>query len=230
MSQFTVEHTPAEIVKVFPKASDFFKERQIDFCCGGGRPLSEVFKEKEMDDSAVLNELNDAYGTWQKEDHNVVDWDIIPPAELIDHIVHKHHAYLNEELPALGQFVTKIFRVHGANNPHLKELHQLYNDFKVDMEGHMIKEENEVFPLIKQYEKNPNDQLRLDIHEANGGLEDEHETAGNILKRMREITNGFEPPADSCSSYRITYARLAEMETDTFQHVHLENNVLFKNL
>ncbi|WP_343032911.1 hemerythrin domain-containing protein [Virgibacillus doumboii] len=160
----------------------------------------------------------------------MVDWDAIPASELIDHIVHTHHVYLNDELPALGQFVTKILRVHGANHPHLKELHRLYNDFKVDMEEHMITEESEVFPLIKKYEKEPSEQLLQAIREANGGLEDEHETSGNILKRMREVTNGFEPPADACSSYRITYARLAEMETNTFQHVHLENNILFKNL
>lgn len=46
MNQFTDKHTPAEIVKIFPKASDFFKERRIDFCCGGNKPLENVFKEK----------------------------------------------------------------------------------------------------------------------------------------------------------------------------------------
>ena len=35
MQEFTKEHTPAEIVKVFPKASDLFKTQKIDFCCGG---------------------------------------------------------------------------------------------------------------------------------------------------------------------------------------------------
>lgn len=230
MSQFTIEHTPADIVKVFPKASDLFKERRIDFCCGGGRPLSDVIKEGNLDEKAVLEEINHAYENWQKEDHEVIDWEAVPAAELIDHIVHTHHSYLNEELPALGQFVTKILRVHGANHPHLKELHRLYNDFKVEMEEHMITEETEVFPLIKEYEKNPSEKLLAHIKEVNGDLEDEHATSGEILKRMREITGGFVPPADACSSYRITYARLADLETDTFQHVHLENNILFQRL
>ncbi|TRM12238.1 iron-sulfur cluster repair di-iron protein [Lentibacillus cibarius] len=230
MTEFTIDHKPAEIVKVFPKASDLFKRHRIDFCCGGDRPLGDVCKERNLDENAVMGALNDAYKAWQKEEHETVDWDRVPATEIIDHIVHTHHAYLNEELPALGRFVSKIFRVHGKNHPHLKELHRLYNDFKVDMEEHTVKEEEEVFPLIKQYEENPNDELLQRIHEANGGLEDEHDAAGNILKRMREITNGFEPPADACNSYRITYARLAELEADTFQHIHLENHVLFKNL
>nr|GGG70377.1 iron-sulfur cluster repair di-iron protein [Virgibacillus oceani] len=227
---FTAEHTPAEIVKVFPKASDLFKQHRIDFCCGGEKPLSQTFSTIEIDAAAVLSELNTAYDKWQNEDHEITDWDALSPAELIDHIVHTHHAYLNEELPALGQFVTKILRVHGKNHPHLEELHKSYNEFKVEMEKHMINEEQEVFPLINEYEKNPNSTLLQHIHEANGGLENEHETAGNLLKRMREITNGFEPPQDACRSYRITYSRLSDMETDTFQHVHLENNILFKKL
>ncbi|MFD1039028.1 iron-sulfur cluster repair di-iron protein [Virgibacillus byunsanensis] len=230
MNTFTAEHTPAEIVKVFPKASDLFKKRRIDFCCGGDKPLEQVFTKGNMDATTVLTELNTAYENWEKDDNEVTDWDAIPASELIDHIVYSHHAYLNEELPALGQFVTKIFRVHGAKHPHLKDLHRLYNEFKLEMEEHMVKEESEVFPLIKEYEKNPSDKLLSHIHEVNGGLEDEHEAAGDLLKQIREITNDFEPPVDACNSYRITYARLSDMESDTFQHVHLENNVLFKSL
>lgn len=230
MNSFTAEQTPAEIVKFFPKASDLFKERRIDFCCGGDQPLKSVFIEMKIDGATILTELNTAYEQWSTEDHKVTDWDNVPLPELVDHIVHTHHAYLNDELPALGQFVTKVFRKHGSSHPHLKELHRLYNDFKIEMEEHMMTEEEEVFPLIQEYTKNPSDDLKKRIHEANGGLEDEHESAGNLLKRMREITDGFTPHATACNSYRITYARLAEMESNTYLHVHLENNVLFKRI
>ncbi|MEC5426037.1 iron-sulfur cluster repair di-iron protein [Virgibacillus sp. C22-A2] len=230
MNSFSAEHTPAEIVKIFPKASDLFKKSRIDFCCGGDRPLFEVFTEKKLDPAVVLSELNTAYENWAMEDHELTDWDTVPLSELVDHVVHTHHTYLNEELPALGQFVTKIFRVHGTNHTHLKELHRLYNAFKVDMEEHMIKEEGVVFPLIKEYEQNPSEALKQHIHEVNAELEDEHEATGDLLKSMREITSDFEPPADACNSYRITYARLSEMESNTFQHVHLENNILFKRI
>ncbi|SHG24585.1 regulator of cell morphogenesis and NO signaling [Ornithinibacillus halophilus] len=230
MNTFTIEQTPADIVKIFPKASDFFKERRIDFCCGGDKPLTNVFSEKQLDGEVVLKELNDLYQEWSKEDHDVTDWDAIPASQLIDHIVHTHHAYLNDELAPLGQFVTKIFRVHGAKHPHLKELHRIYHELKLELEEHTIKEDEEVFPLIKEYELNPSEALLEKIRIANGGLEDEHDVAGDLLKRIRVITNDFTPPVEACNSYRITYARLADLESDTFQHIHLENNVLFKNL
>ncbi|WP_085993273.1 iron-sulfur cluster repair di-iron protein [Oceanobacillus senegalensis] len=228
--KFTAEHAPANIVKIFPKASDLFKEHQIDFCCGGKRPLKETFAEKNLDDAFILNELNSIYDEWNKEEHEVVDWDAKPLTEVIDHIRHHHHAYLMEELPALGQFVTKIYSKHGVNHPHLKELYHLYNKFKTEMEDHTIKEDNEVFPLIKQYEQEPSEELLEKIRVANGGLEEDHNEVGDLLKKMREITEGFVPPANACGSYQITYARLAELEEDTFQHIHLENNVLFARL
>src|SRR5699024_8559069 len=152
---FTAQDKPADIVKVFPKASDLFKQRRIDFCCNGNQPLADVFSKDNHDEQTVLDELNDAYASWKEEDHELVDWDAMPYGDLVDHIVYKHHAYLNDELPALGEFVTKIFRVHGASHKHLKELHRVYNAFKTEMEEHMISEESEVFPLIKEYGENP---------------------------------------------------------------------------
>ncbi|WP_255247528.1 iron-sulfur cluster repair di-iron protein [Paucisalibacillus globulus] len=228
--KFTTEHTPANIVKVYPKSSDIFKKYRIDFCCGGNQPLKESFVEKDLDESIVIEELNTSYEQWNQEDHNIVDWDAKSLSELIDHIRHTYHAPLMEELPALGQFVTKVYSRHGGTHPELKELYQIYNDFKVEMEEHTIKEENEVFPLIKEYEVNPSVELLERIRIANGGLEDDHNEVGNMLKEMRRITGDFIPPVDACGSYRITYARLAELEEDTFQHIHLENNILFAKL
>ena len=55
----------------------------------------------------------------------------------------------------------------------------------------------------------------------------EHETAGEMLAELRVLTNGYELPADACTSYRILYQRLGELEGDLHRHIHLENNVLF---
>jgi regulator of cell morphogenesis and NO signaling len=55
----------------------------------------------------------------------------------------------------------------------------------------------------------------------------EHDTVGALLARLREITNGYQPPADGCASYAALFSGLAELEADTHLHVHKENNVLF---
>lgn len=230
MLTFTATSTPGEIVKVFPRASDLFKENQIDFCCGGDKQLHDTFLQQDIDGEFVLQELNKQYEAWKEDGHKAKDWDKESLTSIIDYIVHHHHAFLYEELPALGDFVTRIYRVHGMEHPHLKELQRLYNEFRLEMEEHSLKEEQVVFPLIKEYQVAPNDELLKAIRIANGGLEEEHDVCGDILKEMRILTNGFELPDGACNSYEITYERLRALEEETFQHVHLENNILFKRL
>lgn len=227
---FTPEHTAADIVKVFPKASDFFKEHRIDYCCGGDRPLRQSFIEQNLNETALLSSLNQAYATWKEEDHDITDWDKVSLTQLVDHITETYHSYIGDELVPLGQFVTKIYRVHGSHHPHLKELHRLYHEFKTEMEEHTIQEDQVVFHLIKQYDQHPSEELLEQIREANGGLEDEHSYVGDLLKQIRDLTEDFTLPDGACNSYRITYARLEELESNTFQHIHLENNILFKRL
>ena len=58
-------------------------------------------------------------------------------------------------------------------------------------------------------------------------MEREHDTAGSLLARLRELTSSYTSPADGCTSYEMLYRGLAELEADTHLHVHKENNVLF---
>ena len=58
-------------------------------------------------------------------------------------------------------------------------------------------------------------------------MEHEQDSAGNALRAMREGSNGYSAPADSCISYQTLYKTLAAFETDLHQHIHLENNILF---
>src|SRR5690625_1962983 len=151
VQEFTKKHTPAEIVKVFPKASDLFKSYRIDFCCGGDKVLKDTFVSQQINAEKVLDSLNQAYEAWKKTDEQAIDWDQVPLGELIDYIVNTHHNYLRNELQPLEELVERIYNVHGNEHPHLESLLLLYKEFKKEMIEHSIKEENEVFPLIKQY-------------------------------------------------------------------------------
>lgn len=58
-------------------------------------------------------------------------------------------------------------------------------------------------------------------------MEDEHESTGDLLERLRTLTNDYALPADACNSYRVTFAKLQQLERDLHQHIFLENNILF---
>jgi len=55
----------------------------------------------------------------------------------------------------------------------------------------------------------------------------EHDRAGELLKQLRSVTEGYTPPPDACASYQTLYHALATFEADLHQHIHLENNILF---
>jgi len=218
------------IAASFPKSMEIFKDYNIDFCCGGNRPLIEAITEQGLNETEVMNKLEDAYNKAVNIENKEIDFTKLSYSDLIDHIVNTHHAYLQVELPKIGELVNKILRVHGQGHSELAKVHKLFSNLRMELEQHLIKEEEIEFPTIKEYERSNSKELLEKIVAGMEELENEHEGAGDILKELRKITNGFVAPEDGCNTYRLTYNKLRELEEDTFTHIHLENNILFPRL
>ncbi|NFG40987.1 iron-sulfur cluster repair di-iron protein [Clostridium botulinum] len=231
MNKFNSNQKIGDIVTKFPKAADIFKEYKIDFCCGGDRTLITAIKEQGVNETELLERINDSY---EKLKNNIYskdrNWVEAPLDELVDQIVNVHHAYLYENLPKISELTTKILRVHGEKHPELSRVHKLFHTIKMELEAHLIEEETIQYPAINAYLRS-NSEADLDkaINIINQ-LQDEHIGAGNILKELREITNDYDLPSNVCTTYRLTYSKLQEMESDIFQHIHLESNILFPRL
>ena len=226
-TQFNEQSIVGDIVKRFPQAGDYFKSLKIDFCCGGNRPIIEAIIDRSLDTSEVLRELEEMYQQAKNRDELGVDWDQSTCEQIIELIIEKHHQFMKLELPQLSPYVTKVLHVHGEAHPHLVEVHELFQLLKDEISEHMLKEESDVFPIIIQAEKDLSSVRKEALAEAMKALEDEHDSAGSIVRRIREITNDFTPPEEACGTYQLVYKRLEHIESDLFLHVHLENNVLF---
>ncbi len=230
MGAFHSSQKIGEIVTKFPKSADILKEYRIDFCCGGDRPLLTAIKEQGLNEAEVLDKINNLYEEIKNASSEDKNWVEAPFGELVDHIVNTHHAYLWAELPRLSELTTKILRVHGEHHPELSKVHKLFHSLKMELEAHLIKEETIQYPAIKEYEKSKTKEALDKAVKVNKELEDEHTGAGDILKELRKVTKDYSVPADGCNTYRLTYSKLEELENDTFQHIHLENNILFPRL
>lgn len=232
MSKFEFKSSDAigHIAAQFPKSMDIFKDYNIDFCCGGNRPLIEVIKEENLNEAEIMNKLEEAYNKTMNVNNEEIDFNTYSYSDLIDHIVNVHHGYLNRELPKIGELTAKILRVHCDSHRELAQVHKLFYNLRMELEQHTIKEETTEFPMIKEYEKTHSKELLGKIDLAIKDLESEHEGAGDILRELRRITNGFTAPEDGCNTYRLTYDKLRELESETFTHIHLENNILFSRV
>lgn len=222
----TKEMLVSEIVKEIPKSADVFRRNRIDFCCGGQIPLAEAVNDNSASAESIIDEINQL----GQHEGDSLDVKYLDNRGLITYIQKKYHEPLAEEFKQLTPYVTKVAKVHGDRYPHLIELKELFSNLKTELLEHTADEDANVFPLIVRYSEQPSDELKAQLQPHIDELESEHDGAGTILKRMRDITDDFTPPVDACGTYRLVYARLEQLEKDTFNHVHLENNVLFERL
>jgi len=213
-SDIRVGHLAAQ----HPLATRVFARHGIDFCCGGGRPLADVCADRGLDLESVLAEIESEIEMTEEPETR---WDEVPLGVLIDHILDTYHASLREELPRLLDMSGKVLGAHGYREPEmLPELKSVLEGLKAELEAHMMKEEQVLFPLIRQGSGT-----------MAGGpvsvMEHEHDVAAAALRRLRMLTGDYEVPAEACNTWRALWHGLADLERATHEHIHLENNVLF---
>jgi iron-sulfur cluster repair di-iron protein len=133
----------------------------------------------------------------------------------------------------LSPLFDKVCSVHGQNHPELLQIRGLFQGLSQELTTHLMKEEMVLFPYIVRIEEAAIEKEPIvpapfgTVQNPVSMMEHEHDSAGNALRAMREGSNGYSAPADSCISYQRLYKTLAAFDTDLHQHIHLENNILF---
>ena len=217
-STATSPMTVADLVRSQPAAVRILQRHGSDFCCGGKKPLADACADVGVATEALLAEVNAASQTV------TLSWSTLPPSALCDTLESRFHAPLAEELPRLRAMAQRVLLVHGHKDPErLEGIADAVDALIADLVPHMREEEAELFPLIRQGR-------RADAAALLAGLEEEHEAVGAILKQLRHLTDAFTPPPGACGTWRALYQGLGELEAETHEHIHIENNVLFQGL
>ncbi|HRE50233.1 MAG TPA: iron-sulfur cluster repair di-iron protein [Flavitalea sp.] len=212
------------------RKAEVFKKYGLDFCCGGKKTVKEACEEKGLDPAKVEQELQQANKNFHSRPIPYNEWNL---DFLADYIVNTHHSYTRKSLPELRNYAAKVARVHGDRHPELLSIHQLVEAINAEMSSHMVKEENILFPYIKQLATaKTNGQSQ---HAAPFGsvkspiavMEEEHEAVGKHMETIRALSGDYALPGDACASYNLLFQMLEEFESDLHLHVHLENNILF---
>lgn len=212
------------------RAAAVFNKYGIDFCCRGGRTIEEVCTKKELNSEELTEELEKVLS---QKNGQYIDFKTWPLDLLADYIEKTHHRYVEENSTVLLQFLDKLCKVHGQNNPELFEIHKLFNETAQDMAQHMKKEELILFPFIHKLMKASINGTKVETphfgsveNPVNMMMED-HDAEGVRFRKIAKLSDNYNPPADACNTYRVTYAMLKEFEDDLHKHIHLENNILF---
>ena len=221
----TPSTTLAEIASNRPALTRELERLGLDYCCGGRRSLAQACAERGLDAEAIAAELSSV----PLAEAPPADWIGLSPDELVDHLEATHHQFLRRELPRLSELAAKVSRVHGANHPELVQAEAVLAEIRADLEPHLQKEEQVLFPMIRSLATASS---RPSFHCGSianpiAVMEQEHTAVGALLEQLRQCTSNYQAPEDTCASTRALMAGLAELEADTHLHVHKENNHLF---
>lgn len=223
-----------EIASRYPQTRELLEAMGIDYCCGGKYSLKEVCQKAGLSCQDITGRLQEIIERLPANQPSGKNWPASSLSELMQHILDVHHAYLKEQLPRLCLLSNKVYQAHHQHHgAMLQELKQTLENLRTDIEMHLAKEEQILFPLINMLEAFANHQgpkpqmhcgrLENPIHQ----MEYEHEIAGGFLAQMRLVTSGYKFPEDACASFKAFYEGLGELEKDLHEHIHLENNILF---
>ncbi|MBL8174546.1 MAG: iron-sulfur cluster repair di-iron protein, partial [Bryobacterales bacterium] len=222
--------TVAQIAANSLSAVRVFEKWGIDYCCGGKRPLADICLDKGLDDAAIEAELNST----APDPSGQTDWNQAPLADLIEHLLSTHHEYLRRELPVLAARLEKVYRVYNQRyGPTLTGLPEVFAALREELETHLQKEEQVLFPALivgeaaRKTGTQPPPTCFGTVANPIRMMEAEHASASQGLERIREITAGFHIPDYACVTYRALMYGLEELESDLQLHMHLENNILF---
>lgn len=224
----TKDYSLGEVVTVYPAVVKKFNDMELDYCCGGSKSLELALKEKGVDVDKFIEDLNKEFKEFKFENSQYVDWREKSSEELISHIVETHHGETFRLLKEIDPLMVKVFRVHFSHGPELlMKVHSLFGKLKCELEEHLLKEENILFPLMIKYDKAKDEKEKKEIEKDIRIIVNEHEAAGDILKELAEVTDDYKVPEWGCISFKLLYDYLHDLEKDLFIHIHKENNILF---
>jgi regulator of cell morphogenesis and NO signaling len=206
--------TLADIASTLPGATALFREEKLDFCCGGKISLAEAMAAKQKDPAPLTTRLAALEAAAAPCD-GPEDTD-----DLIDMILIRFHEAHRREIPELVKLARRVEAVHRDVATVPAGLADLLQHIGSELESHMQKEEQILFPMI-----------RNGGHSMIGGpisvMLAEHDDHGASLRKLEALTNDFTAPADACTTWRALYAGARKLTDDVMEHIHTENNILF---
>ena len=219
----------ASIVNENFAAARVFKYFGIDFCCSGGATLADACRIAGADIESVcqaLAENDDAK-------RGAIPFASWPTDLLIDYVLKIHHRGIRTKGPRLLEDIRRVAEVHGAAHPELNQLVELFAYSLEDLESHLQKEEQVLFPYsLKLFEASMRKERVEKMHCGSVSnpirvMLSEHSDEGTRYKFIRNLMNGFVAPHDACVSYKLMLEELEEFMDGLFEHIHIENNILF---
>jgi regulator of cell morphogenesis and NO signaling len=139
-----------EIALSDPGARRVLEDAGVDYCCGGGKSLHDACMRANVPAEVILEQLRQNSKRTGTEESG---WKHAPLAELTRHIRERHHGYVRDVIPRLREMLAKVREKHGSRHREVGEIEKLFGDIAREMQMHMQKEEQILFPYVDALER-----------------------------------------------------------------------------
>ncbi len=211
--------TLGQLAARVPFATKLFHKHHLDFCCRGNQPLAEACRRKGVEAELVSDELQRLM-----RGKDEIEWGSVSNSDLTRHIIDQYHESLRATVPEILRLARKVEAVHADHSACPSGLSDVLSQIWEELESHMEKEERILFPMMSE---------QWSLVESGGPVRQmmfEHTDHGDGLARIRRLCNDFKCPKDACNTWKALYLSLGALEEELMEHIHLENNVLFRRV
>lgn len=152
---------------------------------------------------------------------------------LVDFIIENHHHFAKKQLPLIAELIDYVIARHGKSYATLFDIQKLFHSFSESFYKHIFRKEEEFFAYIKRIYRLSEEGKQVSspyfgsILELENQLSAEYNIIENNLAQLRQITNNFLPPDNSCTSHQHIYKLLRALYHNTRQQIYLENYLVF---
>ena len=151
-------------------------------------------------------------------------------AELCDHVERVHHAGLRDELENLDQLTQLMAEQHGAGDPRVSKIRQVFAGFHQKILAHLCNEAETLFPLLRQLDANPDEspavftRIKLSLEQ----MEREHDEVEESFAQLCALTQTETTAAANPVPVQMLHDAVIRLEREINEPIYKENQILFQ--
>ena len=229
MNNKWLEQELGVIAVELPGSGAVFEKLGLDYCVFGKLKLMEACAEHGILVEEVLGLLRDVPEpvghNWLRESSLSV---------MVDHILQEFHEPAFRQIEILEDQMVAARTQFALSVPALSSLHQLLLHHLRGFRNHMLREEQQLFPLLCEIDPvaNPNVlPMRFGtLSAAMRTLEDDHGETERFLNSLSRVTNCFTAPSHTNGGLDALYGGLCDFASDMRRHINFENYILLPHV
>jgi regulator of cell morphogenesis and NO signaling len=201
-----------------PGAARALRRMGLDAQGAPGTTLAQACEEGGHSVLDALRMLEEAVPAWAPR--SIPAWEHAPLAEVVDHLLERHHAYTRSEVARLEPLLEQCLQAETPAGLPLDKVHAHFRTFREDIHTHLDLEERTLFPALLRGAADLDGAWDRQVHAEHAAVEELFQNIGTLLSHY-EVPEGADP------ALRSLILGLRDLEEDLHRHIHLENEVLF---